>query len=134
MKNVPFRHSIKVRVTPEPTRTAVHLLGIQFTRPDGTRTAVFAVMGTGNKVFQVFRFTDGEMPSEILPPMYYTGGSSMDMEFHEGRFTFRIGAKALWSGTFAGFTDAEVILGGVAIPVGTPDLKIEMEAIAVLPD
>jgi hypothetical protein len=113
VKEIPFRDRVKVSVTAREANLVMHLLGIQFLRPDGREVLIYAAMVTKARIFGVFRHED-DRTIELLPPMMYGGGSRMEMEFVRGKFSFRIGQRTLWTGKEAGFTDVEVILGGAA--------------------
>ena len=117
IKDIPFRDRLKIVAAPVKSTSTAHLMGIRFERPDGKDVLIYASMATGIQAYFIGKLIDGKQ-TQLREPARYSGGRTMEMEFNRGRFTFRIGAKTLWSGSEGGFTDVSVVLGGITLNNG----------------
>lgn len=112
VKEIPFRDRVKMTVLPGGASEAAHLVGIEFIRPDGSRVVILAGLDAAGHEYFVRRM-ENDRVQEIVPSARASTGEAMEMELSRGRFTFRIGRKAIWSGDEGGFVDVSVILGAL---------------------
>lgn len=126
VRDIPFRERVRVSALARETEGSAHLLGIRFAKPEGGEVMIYGAMATSLKAFLVVRVEDGRSEN-ILPPTPGAAGHRMAIDFIRGRFVFKIGERAVWSGNEGGFSDVTVFVGGAALArPGTPPGRAEV--------
>ena len=125
---IPFRDRIRAAAVPGRETRSAHLLGMAFTRPDGTPVQILAVLSRESKAFTALRVVGQDM-QELIEPREFQEGAELAMDFDRGRFVFRVGTEKLYEGWEGGFTDVQVAFGAMGMSgqaeAGFDSIRIE---------